>query len=327
MTLTCDNCQKTGPMVKRCGRCKHTNYCGKVCQKQDWADHKWICFPESEGRQPYTYDENGIVFSCPVEDLLDTRRFPTDLVEVRDNPEGGRGVYAKKDIPKGVKICFRGGTLKVGNSKVFNFRNTIIKAHCFDLTDTRCFPTNPTNWTGVKKDLLPAQIDDNSLSVFIQGSDTFTHALGIAQFIRQGDQLKPDETNIKNVCEVLINSILASNCDMSEDNIWYRTTKHVHAGQELLTSFNYRESLLVSKKPEARLMYLELFCTKFDPMVLHLLYRDPFCPEHLLFDVLHFYLCFPRDFLEKREHKKIVDVLRKKIKGYNGFHHILYKEI
>ncbi|KAK3652420.1 hypothetical protein LTR56_005130 [Elasticomyces elasticus] len=38
----CNVCGKTGTILK-CGRCKHTNYCSKPCQVQDWPLHKMYC--------------------------------------------------------------------------------------------------------------------------------------------------------------------------------------------------------------------------------------------------------------------------------------------
>ena len=322
MTQTCDNCQKTGPTVKKCGRCKHTFYCSKACQKQDWADHKWICFPESEGRQLYTHDESDIVWSRPVEDLIDTSRFPTGLVEVRDDPVRGRGVYAKKDIPSGVKICFDGGFLKVGLRRPIQGNKVVLMAPTYDVNDSSCAATSPTDWTGVKTDSLPPSwmLQNEDLMAFFQTSDTVTHSLGIGQFIRLAGQLKPDESNINDCCKVIDDAEWASNCKYKD--IFYETTKPVSAGQELTnrcTTAQTREALMLSKKPESRWMYVEVL---YDP-------KDTDFSgwkEQQLYEIMHLHCGFPWNFLAKRDVRMIISVLRRKIKGRDDYYHMVCKE-
>ena len=167
------------------------------------------------------------MFSRPVEDLIDTSQFPTGLVEVRDDPVRGRGVYAKKDIPEGVKICFTGGILKVGrNKKTIKIGNNKIlpltNAPCFDVLDSSCQKVTPLCWTKVKKDSLPplSLLNDKNVTAFVQTSDTVTNSLAIGQFIRPAGQLKPDESNINDSCEIiLVDASKAANCTLFDDNI------------------------------------------------------------------------------------------------------------
>jgi hypothetical protein len=40
----CCECLAENPR-KVCSRCKRTKYCGRACQKRDWATHKLVCGP------------------------------------------------------------------------------------------------------------------------------------------------------------------------------------------------------------------------------------------------------------------------------------------
>ncbi|KAJ7351949.1 hypothetical protein DFH08DRAFT_989849 [Mycena albidolilacea] len=35
--------------LRRCGKCKHTSYCLKECQKADWPTHKLCCSTDDSG--------------------------------------------------------------------------------------------------------------------------------------------------------------------------------------------------------------------------------------------------------------------------------------
>jgi len=45
--LFCANCGKTENLQK-CSRCKKDSYCGKVCQKAHWVDHKQSCIASTK---------------------------------------------------------------------------------------------------------------------------------------------------------------------------------------------------------------------------------------------------------------------------------------
>ncbi|KAF2826141.1 hypothetical protein CC86DRAFT_466925 [Ophiobolus disseminans] len=45
----CAACGDLVKELKRCDRCKNVQYCGKKCQKQDWAAHKGDCVKVGEG--------------------------------------------------------------------------------------------------------------------------------------------------------------------------------------------------------------------------------------------------------------------------------------
>ncbi|XP_026323711.1 histone-lysine N-methyltransferase ASHR1 [Hyposmocoma kahamanoa] len=40
--LRCDNCLEKGKVLK-CSGCQFVHYCGRICQKEAWSDHKWEC--------------------------------------------------------------------------------------------------------------------------------------------------------------------------------------------------------------------------------------------------------------------------------------------
>ncbi|XP_050356285.1 uncharacterized protein LOC126777326 [Nymphalis io] len=40
--IRCDNCLQRGKVLK-CSGCQFVHYCGRVCQKDAWNDHKWEC--------------------------------------------------------------------------------------------------------------------------------------------------------------------------------------------------------------------------------------------------------------------------------------------
>jgi len=42
-TLRCNCCKAEGAKFKRCSRCLRVRYCGSVCQKRDWTEHKHNC--------------------------------------------------------------------------------------------------------------------------------------------------------------------------------------------------------------------------------------------------------------------------------------------
>jgi hypothetical protein len=52
MVKYCDNCRvRQGVEFKKCGRCKYSHYCGKVCQQAHWKSHKEICREICEERK------------------------------------------------------------------------------------------------------------------------------------------------------------------------------------------------------------------------------------------------------------------------------------
>eukprot|EP00173_Palmaria_palmata_P005465 Plantae.Rhodophyta-Palmaria_palmata.ctg9778.p1 GENE.Plantae.Rhodophyta-Palmaria_palmata.ctg9778~~Plantae.Rhodophyta-Palmaria_palmata.ctg9778.p1 ORF type:complete len:202 (+),score=18.60 Plantae.Rhodophyta-Palmaria_palmata.ctg9778:228-833(+) len=44
----CDNCNRTERKVLVCSRCRHSFYCTKQCQRNDWKRHKMICGKKKE---------------------------------------------------------------------------------------------------------------------------------------------------------------------------------------------------------------------------------------------------------------------------------------
>jgi len=42
--LWCAYCQEKLIKQARCAKCKFLHYCSKHCQKEDWADHKLVCY-------------------------------------------------------------------------------------------------------------------------------------------------------------------------------------------------------------------------------------------------------------------------------------------
>lgn len=41
----CSFCNLIVKCLKRCGRCRKSNYCSIECQKKDWQQHKRSCVP------------------------------------------------------------------------------------------------------------------------------------------------------------------------------------------------------------------------------------------------------------------------------------------
>lgn len=51
----CEYCMKEIPSkeLKKCANCKQKFYCGKICQKEDWSNHKIDCNLLGEGKEEY----------------------------------------------------------------------------------------------------------------------------------------------------------------------------------------------------------------------------------------------------------------------------------
>ncbi len=42
---TCSHCHLTRVEMSRCSRCEKQRYCSRVCQQNDWSEHKKVCAP------------------------------------------------------------------------------------------------------------------------------------------------------------------------------------------------------------------------------------------------------------------------------------------
>ena len=119
----------------------------------------------------------------------------------------------------------------------------------------------------------------------------------------------------------MIASVVTQNCEFVKDDIWVETNKPVMAGQELTSAvawIHFQKVLLSTKNPVSQWMFFEL------PQGLQLL-SEPYEDEDL-FVSLHMCCGFPRDFLAKRDNRRILEVLKKKVKGRDGHYHHWLKE-
>ena len=48
----CNYCKKRSDELRKCTRCRKTNYCSKECQTNDWKEHKIVCKPPPADCQP-----------------------------------------------------------------------------------------------------------------------------------------------------------------------------------------------------------------------------------------------------------------------------------
>ena len=335
----CDFCHR-GSASAGCARCKRALYCNRTCQRNDWKKyHGVICYPPVR-EDPCPFDESSVDLKLESEDIIDASDVPV-LVEVRDHPVRGKGVYAKKRIPAGTLICFFGGTVRIGKSKVTNTIHSLrlekdgILPSCIDpltLKDTLVFGMWPQAWTGLKK--LNHGTQQRDLVFFLSGRNegiivtclknnfffslfAERESLAIGQFIRY---LKP-EILIDDARPAAISEAsrkipsLSVNCLLLSDDIWIKTTRTVAKGEELVadpgfTNIHWADMIMKSKKPEFKLMIYDLM---FPTNCKSFLYR------HASSDCLKTFLnktCgIPKEFLAKKDPKVILQALANKVYG------------
>ena len=55
----CPVCLKSSEHLLSCARCRSTSYCGAVCQRKDWPNHKKKCAPATVQQVPLTSAPQG----------------------------------------------------------------------------------------------------------------------------------------------------------------------------------------------------------------------------------------------------------------------------
>ena len=263
-----------------------------------------------------------------VDDMIDSSGIPTDLVEVRDDPVNGRGVYAKKFIRSGTRFCFYSGTVKIVKDAVVRkggggliLKNEGFKHPMLNPAINRVMYSIfelPVNWYRMKTALKTPKDAPMTLVIFPQKEVTNNVAVG--QFIRQQCsvfKIDPNETDMSNAVKGMRKEKYGEeNCSITKPGeVWIQTTKDVLQGQELMGDIRTSQSalaemILSSKKPESRLMLMMLSYPYDEYQTFTCLGEDK-----LLRMFLHKTCGMPMDFLEGKDPRKIIEVLSRKIKG------------
>lgn len=96
--IRCEYCNKKGSNLKICGRCKHVQYCTKLCQTSDWKNHKQKCQAivikerrrqENEAKLARERTESGL---CGIFSLLNNLRKIEEHHEANGNSGENRSV-------------------------------------------------------------------------------------------------------------------------------------------------------------------------------------------------------------------------------------------
>ncbi len=84
----CNSCHTTlkEDLIKRCARCKTAIYCGRECQKKDWATHKVVCIEPIDTTTPYTTENEFIRrnFSTFETQVLKKTHLPIGLAHLKN---------------------------------------------------------------------------------------------------------------------------------------------------------------------------------------------------------------------------------------------------
>ncbi|XP_038617029.1 histone-lysine N-methyltransferase SMYD3 isoform X1 [Tachyglossus aculeatus] len=111
----CEHCLQRNENLLRCSRCKVARYCGSVCQKQAWQDHKRECSCLQSSKPRFPPDSvrllGKVVFkllretSCPSEKLYSFSELESNIKNLSEEKREGLGhlavtlqLYLKEEI-------------------------------------------------------------------------------------------------------------------------------------------------------------------------------------------------------------------------------------
>ena len=228
----CAGCGKSGAEFRKCARCKDVAYCGRECQKRDWkVRHKRIC---DDGENPQNEPK----------------------VKVAKSSRHEFGLFATEKIAKGEKVAFFAGDDRDGAVKV-------------TMTRTKEGVLGLKNAEDVFRGLFEAEHEvDNCLShpnpdkqLVRIGDRESRSGFGLGQFINDG--LKPDletvddyESARNELQKYESKSRELANCEVFGSQFWFRSTREIEEGEELLTHYGcefwLNKAMLAEKESATR---------------------------------------------------------------------------
>ncbi len=212
----CASCQT--PAETKCSSCKEAFYCSRSCQKSDWKTHRKSC----RWREQREHDMVGDA---------------TPRVEVRSSHIHGRGVFATDHIHKGERVCYFNGEdknveVRVKMSRAANGELSILNA-------SEVF----TSMIDVDLDMCMARMDNKRKpTVRVGDPEPAEDGFGVGQFVN--DARRPCIYGLRDFTEASDAvrqyqraSVERSNCEINPTDCWFKASRNIIAGEELLTHY------------------------------------------------------------------------------------------